>query len=467
MMIRLLFLLPFTAFALDYCDYRFWQDAAPEDIDKTLIMEDMLEAETDPEMVIFMEGEAICFRKDYDEAGIRAVCFENNPEPPYCYYERRSFLHMAAQHSPDPDVLRKLMEIGMTVYDRDSQGRTPKYFTRFNSAGDLFKRISQEDELEIDLDHLDMGDLDLNYDLPEPEMVERARPESSRPRRRYSSDDLDLDYGFEDESREGIYVNMAVGLTGGQTMQMRSTDNDIPARCTNPLSDPTPYYFCQQGQNAWSNGFPGSGALAAGGAIGYKHGNLRVEVEGALRSTVTDKSDVEFQTDRSIEYAEAHESIGTVDITTEMANVYVDFDEVHEYIKPFIGFGGGRITQSYGYNAYFLRTSNREILELFGRGRHSAGKSTKADQGFVNKSLTTQFIVGVNVPLNEKADLTVKARYLRVPEFSSTAGWDIHLSDPLVEIPILNTPVQYTQVLEGYGMFDVNVGFTFYFGKRK
>ena len=472
--IKALLLIPFSVFCVEICTPNYWKTVEHYEIDSGIFIEDLSTAMVNPEYTTFMDGENGCLKKTMDVAGVHGVCFDNEKALPYCFYKGNSLLHLASQFSNDIRVIDALVDMGLDLYAKNDEGISVESYSMFNSANNIFDgvffTVSQEEigeELEIG------DDLNLDYDYDFEDRPLPPIPGPSRPvRPRYSQRNLNLDYGLGENTKQGIYLNFGIGMTAGKGIVLNSIDNDIPDQCTDPLyafgSAVEAYYLCKQGQNAWSNNFVGKGDITAGAAIGYKHNNIRIEAEGSMRATETENSDIQFQTDRSVEFLEANESVGLVEVKTQFANVYIDFDlddcdSCGKKLRPFVGIGAGRILQRYKYNAYLLRTMNFEVLELFGRGPHTAGMSTRADNIFTNTVWGTQFLGGINIPLNDKGDLTIKARYLRIPDVTNSAPWDILRNDHLSRVSVLNDQVEYTQELRGRGLFDITAGFTIFF----
>ena len=471
--VSILLLIPISILSVELCTPQFWRTAPPEEVDMGLFIEEMSESMANPDYLKFRNGEDVCIQKPADIAKVHTVCFNVHEYQPYCYYKSNTLLHLAVQFTNNLNVVDNLIDMGFDMYAVNDDGHSVESYSRINSASNIFDGMfftvaqeNTEDELYISDDLT----LDYDYDFEETQLPPIPGPRrQARPR--YSQRDLNLDYGLGEETRKGLYLNFGVGLTAGKGLVLNSEDNDIPDQCTDPLyafgSAVEAYYLCKQGQNTWSNNFVGKGDITAGAAIGFKYNNIRIEAEGSVRASESEDSDIQFKTDRSVEFLEANESIGLVEVKTQFANMYVDFDlddcDGCGKVKPFVGIGGGRILQRYKYNAYLLRTTDFEVLELFGRGPHTAGMSTRADNIFTNTVWGTQFLGGVNIPLNDKGDLTIKARYLRIPDVTNSAPWDILRNDHLSRVSILNDEVEYTQELRGRGLFDITAGFTIFF----
>ena len=471
--IKALLLIPFSVLGIEICTPNYWDDVEHYEVDSGIFLEDLSTAMVNPEYETFRHNGDGCLRRQEDTSGVHAVCFDNMKNLPYCYYRGNSLLHLAAQFSNDIAVIDALVSMGLDLYAINDDGVSVESYSMFNSANNIFDGVffTVSQDVGDDDDDLSIGDdLMLDYEQIEINTLPPIPPPERRTAPRYSQRDLSLDYGLDGENKKnGLYLNFNIGITGDQTLEMNSSDNDIPAKCTDPfrtgITAVEQYYFCKQGQNSWDNSFKGQGDIAMGTAVGIKHNNLRIEAEGSVRQIDSIASDITFQTDRSIEYSDANESIGIVDVKTQFANVYIDFDEF-EKVRPFVGVGGGRILQRYKYNAYFLRTSDEAVLELFDRGEHTAGKSTRADQIFTNSTWGTQFIGGFNIPMNDYGDLTIKARYLRIPDVVNMSEWDILRNSHFSQLPVLNDPVQYEQELRGRGLFDITLGFTIYLGRK-
>ena len=263
----------------------------------------------------------------------------------------------------------------------------------------------------------------------------------------FAQDDLNINYDHltlesiyeqwesENQKREGIYVNFGAGLSVGGPINLEASDGTVLAKCSDAgISDLEKHYLCDS--NVWNNSFPGSGSAGATAAIGLKKGVLRFELEASLRQTETSDSRPSYGELKDQEYSEANESIGDVEVTTQFFNAYWDVGELWK-IRPFIGGGGGNVTLRYKYDAH-----SSEVL--------GAVRATPEDVIYQNSVWGSQVVAGINIPVLDKADFNLKGRYLLIPDVTNTGEW--------------SDGTDYNQRLKGRGLFDVQAGFTLYFG---
>lgn len=402
-LISLLFVIPTFIIGADICDPSYWESLTPEEVDLAAYREVYHDREDTFPRVVFIDGRmvSLCVRDMDDVDGEFAICHQRQADLFYCYHERLSIREMAEKYS-DESVVEELIRQDEL---EGHLGSDRLYVSSDDTEDTFFARIQDIDpDWQID-------DLTLDYGLPETEEEEDEEEEEERVTVAEILDIVPDDVA--EEVKGGLYGTLSLGLTESKSFGMSMANSD---------------------GRAWDSSFEGNGGGAWGVSVGYKHGSGRIEYENSLRQAHTSES--------------GSEDMGLVDIQTHFVNVYLDMDNL-KYVQPYIGVGGGRISQSYTYK------SEMEVGEF----------SHTADTPFVNSGWSSQFVGGLNVPISDNVDFTVRARYLQVPDVLNMGEWDILREGEIDKEEMFRNPVTYEQKVEGKGFLDALFGLTIFWGR--
>ena len=482
------FIMANQSFAIEnVCSPVFWRDNPV--FDKFALLEDFLSSSSLPGYVTYENVRSdICIREEADVAKVQAVCFSSRDDLPYCDFQKNTFLHLAAQFVDSRATIDELIDEGFDLLALNSNGKTVEDYAELNPHGNFIDHLWEESVDEFlknavasTTPQLTEPDWELDYEVPaleDPDDFERRitipreeespPPERPAPRSRYTQAPSRLSYTMPNQERQGLYASVGVGMLTNHSIEMTSLDNDVPGSCvTASIENPVPFYYCVRGQNRWENLFSSDGGLSLGAALGYKTGNVSFEVEISHRDQSGSTSDIDFHTDRSLEFQNAEETLGGIEVQTKMVNIYKEFDDVSEKIIPFVGIGGGTVSQRYDYGARLIRIQDRDVLQFFNRGPESAHKATQEQETYTSSGLGFQFMGGFKIPVNEgKSEMFLKARYLSLPEVQSQSTWDVLRSAGESYTPVTRRKVEYIQTIEKRSIIDIMFGFNLYLGGR-
>ena len=410
-----LFLLPTFIIGAELCNPSYWELVREEEVSLEAYQDIYYEMRNDESLIVFsdimntkdgpLQNLCVTDREDF-KAGPHnarmALCLKSDSEIPYCYFEETSFLELALRHSSNFYIIEKLWKEGFNggledVFSGEVEDR--RYASADFDEGELFAAL-QELEPGWQITDLDYGLDDEGEEDEEDEEEERVTVEELFSRG--ATERIE-------QIKSGIYGNISLGKVESKTLGLNVVNSDT---------------------RDWSNPLKGSDGGSASVAVGYKHGTVSVEYESSIRQLDSNS------------YGD--EAVGTVDLRTNFVNAHLDVLDVVPFVQPFIGVGGGRITHGYQYNA------EKEVGDLV----HSA------DQAFTNSGWTYQYIGGLNLPITDNAEITLKARYLQVPDVLNMGEWDILRNGQVDKEEMFRNPVTYEHKMDGYGLLDAMVGFT-------
>lgn len=409
-----LFLLPTFIIGAELCDPEYWETVSVDEVSLEDYQNIYYDKRDDMSKTVFphwpqtKEGQkhTLCVMDREDVNARLAICLNPVTQTPYCWFNETSFLKMALDHSRDFDVVEKLWQEGFTAGLEDvfSENMEDKRYASLDSSQETLFAMIQDVHPEWSLD-----DLELDYGLGEDDEEENEE--------RVTLPKV-LDVDPDDESGgllKGVYGNISVGKVESKTLGLDVTSTD---------------------NRDWANPFKGSDGGSLSAAAGYKQGILSVEYETSIRQVESNSS--------------GDETIGTMDIRTNFVNAYLDLlDGNIPFVKPYVGVGGGHISQGYDYQAQ----------------KRAGDFIHRADQPFTNSGWTYQYVGGLNIPISDNADITLKARYLQVPDVLNMGEWDILRDGKIDKEEMFRNPVNYEHKVGKYGLLDAMIGFTVFWGR--
>lgn len=408
-----LFLLPVFIMGAELCEPRYWETVSVDEVSLEAYQDVYYDRRDDMSKTVFSdwiqtkEGQkhTLCVMDREDTNARLALCLNPVTQVPYCWFNETSFLKMALDHSNNFRVVEKLWQEGFTAGLEDviSGG-----FLDVDPDLEFEKRYASL-EMAVPQDvnpDWAIDDLTLDYGLDDDE-EEEEEEEEERVTVEEVVEDLPVNL---DRIKKGLYGNISVGKVESKTLGLGVKNDDA---------------------RTWSNPFQGSDGGSMSAAVGYKRGIVSVEYEHSVRHLDSNSF--------------GEESIGTVGLRTNFVNAHLDLlDGRIPLVQPFVGVGGGHISHGYDYQA------QKRAGEFIHR----------ADQAFTNSGWTYQYVGGLNVPISDNAEVSIKARYLQVPDVRNMGEWDILREGAIDKEEMFRNPVSYEHKMEGYGLLDAMVGFT-------
>lgn len=280
-------------------------------------------------------------------------------------------------------------------------------------------------------------------------------------------------------SAAGFYVGAELAAHNGPALNLRSGDNDRPARCDEFAN---PRYAEVEGCTApdhsagavddWKSVFDRPRGPLGGVSIGYRLGDRwRFELEGWQRSANVDETALVLSPDAGIPFTQifgaelptATERIDKLQTRGLFANAYHAWPNDGR-LTPFVGLGVGIGYASMEYAVLWQRSADpRTVQTAQGLAnedevrRNLAGTASRASDRLQDQLAGWQLLGGVDYALTQSWSLAVQARWVRLAEFEDGGSYDElrgHVSNLRLDG---SEPVVYRVTTEDAGFFSIGL----------
>lgn len=271
------------------------------------------------------------------------------------------------------------------------------------------------------------------------------------------------------------YVEMDLAMNVASSLGARGSDNDWGTKCDliiNPSALET-RSECDAvpPPTSWANAFGRGRGAAAGLAVGYDWGTIRLELEFFRRSTTYDERvDTDIFDDVTVDKQEQEieQAYGEIDDLRShgaFVNVYYDFGPSSAWWTPYVGIGVGGERTTLDYRSVWKRNDDPQRISTFtdpALRAKLAGTTTIGDERLVARAFGYQFLAGVDYRLTPQAAVGVKMRWAGFARFKSgeTAWRQLRSHESHVG---RGDPVRYTVTTDDNRSWSIGVGFKYRF----
>ena len=232
-------------------------------------------------------------------------------------------------------------------------------------------------------------------------------------------------------ARDGVYIQMGLGLVVSPAFDMDGDDNDWSTKCDRIINpeglEVTNECDSPPGPGEWSQALGGGTGVQSGIALGYRWGAVRVEGEYFHRVTIyNERADIDILDDVTLDKQdqEIELAVGGIDDMVShnfFANVYYGIP-LKSSLTPYVGAGVGLGNTSFYYFTHWKRNDDPDKIATFEDPMLKAkvaGSTTIGEARLKDRLIGYQILAGANYPFSDRVALDFRFRMADFGKFKS------------------------------------------------
>ena len=232
-------------------------------------------------------------------------------------------------------------------------------------------------------------------------------------------------------ARDGVYIQMGLGLVVSPAFDMEGDDNDWSTKCDRIINpdglEVTDECNNPPGPAEWSQALGGGTGMQSGIALGYRWAAVRLEGEYFYRVTIYNKrADIIILDDVTLgkQDQEIELAVGGIDDMMShnfFANVYYDFS-LKSSFSPYVGAGAGLGNTSFYYFTHWKRNDDPDKIATFEDPMLKAkiaGSTTIGEARLTDRLFGYQILAGANYSFSDRVALDFRFRMADFGKFKS------------------------------------------------